>query len=182
MYKFIEEDSMLTRIDAFLLDKMQKFCDKLQEFTGLTKFCVMKWTLILYVALVWMHTIFDDFESIDIICAPIITVGVFVGVRVIGKQEKEFLNNKLPVYSPFHWASVRILAFWAFAIPALIYLCSNRPELITNGLSGLCVIVFIYAWACIPRPPSKSKTRQMYEKVLMWLNGLLVPPVPVGSE
>lgn len=170
---------MIKRVDAFLLDRAQKFCDKFQRLTGLTKFRLEKWSLILSSVFYWMFAI-GVLDEVLTVMALLLSIHTFYYVRAIERQEMNFLARSELEFRAEHHCSIRtiflllhvwILAFgliFAFALidPSGIWLC---------GYSAF-VIVTAYLAACTPRPPSKSSMREWLERCLIRINSLLPEP------
>lgn len=178
---------MLKRLDGFLLGVAQRFCDKFQRFTGLTKFKLQKWAVISSVISGWGATAFLGFPSISVLSGLMNTAAWSFNIWIDEKTEAEFLANGNLVSSLMDSISVR-LAFVCILGGLGIF-----SILVDAGIGGMLfcqamfLIAYVYFSACIPRPPSKSKMQEWYEKVLTALNESLKPepalvPIPVVAR
>lgn len=172
----------LAWFDGKLLDAVQKFCDKVQRLTGLTKFRLEKWAILLSTIFFWGCIIYIP-DPLNVLLGLWNSVSTLPIVRQIERGEAEFLKNGRLELSLTHLASMRLLVVICFGPPIII-----SPFLLPDGLYQLMIctlvgfIAHVYFSACTPRPPSKSKAREWYEKALTWLNDRLKPaPIPVPS-
>lgn len=172
---------LILKLDSFLLSLMQKFCDKMQRTTGLTKFFFEKWSLILISPCYWM-LYFSDFDTMWLFISIGVSVCTFVLVPIIGWQETEFLKKgllRLPVGNTPILRIICIL-FLIFDV-TLVYTYGNSSYLWAAGGMTLTTSWY-YLECCIPHPPSKSKARELYEKGLSWLGDILEPgPSPLAN-
>ncbi|MFA5998076.1 MAG: hypothetical protein WC814_01690 [Candidatus Paceibacterota bacterium] len=109
------------------------------------------------------------------------TGGAFL-VRSIERKEAEFLKNGNFV-QPFFDMPVRVAILIGIGSLATVNFVS--ADFGNNVLSygQISYIACAYFDACIPRPPSKSKVRELYEKGLWWLNDKLQPaPLPETNQ
>lgn len=166
---------MLTRVDAFLLAKIQKFCDRFQQTTGFTKFVPQKLLLLSAALLFGIGIILSG--SLIWIAAYVGYFGLVVcGIIRTDNEEEEFLRTGKIYESGFAAPSRRLLQLCGFLV--LSFLFSLFPVEDGNGFISFAFLLFsvwMYTCACVPRPPSKSKMREWYEKALTWLNDKLAP-------
>ena len=168
-------------LDRVLLDAAQKFCDKFQRLTGLTKFTFQKWAVILSMLFFAVVAVYD-FDLVLVAMAIINTTYAVFIVYKIEEEESKFLENRNLTISPFHDSSERIITLF-FATPFLfVFSIIGSPRSYLCMCSVVCIVAWVYFSACIPRPPGKSKAREWSEKAMMWLNDKLKPaPVPEGT-
>lgn len=172
---------MLKIIDNFLLRSAQKFCDAFQRLTGLSKFWMEKWLTILFTlsleiafAISGKGTFYSSFWM-----AVLVVWGIIV-VRDIEKEECEFLSHGKLRFNFMRTFSFRLSGFFVIELPyAAIWLLSGSME---NLMVFASFMMWLYVMACVPRPPSKSKFRQWYEKALTWLGDRVRDaPTPLGA-
>ena len=96
----------LAWLDGVLLNVAQKFCDKFQRITGLTKFVLQKWSLIFGTSLLTWLTLSRMEEFVGTIFLVVATV---VSARIDEKSEREFLKKGNILYEPSHNKRTRIL-------------------------------------------------------------------------
>lgn len=166
-------------LDGVLLAAAQKFCDKFQRVTGLTKFRLQKWSLIFTLILGWGLIVFG----------PMIIPSVLMHTLVLGgniwmddRDEAAFLAKNTLAISPANFTLVRIIGsccLGGLGICVLLFVPEFRIF-----LYGELLFLFIYLYfsACIPRPPGRSKMREWYNKTLWAVNDWLKPaPVPASN-
>lgn len=174
---------LLEWFDALLLATAQKFCDKFQQFTGLTKFRLEKWSLILSLASIWWAVLTIDvsivFLFLVIPISLICTMSVLRLIRAVELEEVEFLKNGHLIAFPSRFLPFRLLTvcvFGGMGIYNLLFFGRTGQALFFQQLS---IVASVYFSACVPRPPGRSKAREWYEKALTWLDGkLAMPPEP----
>lgn len=162
---------MLARVDSFLLDKAQKFCDRFQRLTGFTKFRIEKWLAISQMFLILYE--FVVARAIFMLTPLLVLVVVFtvLVVHYIERQESAFLKNaELDAPSKGNTAGLRL------SILAMVVLTVFVGSAL---LLWSLILADAYISLCIPRPPSKSKMREWLEKGLQELNSLLPEPAPI---
>lgn len=161
----------LTWLDDKLLGTTQKFCDKFQRVTGLTKFALQKWSLIFGTSLLTWLTLsrMEGFVSTSFLI--VVTV---INTRIDEESERRFLKKGKIRYESLYERRVRIptVILSTFA-SLLIYIGAENTLL--SVCSCISFISWIYFVACIPRPPSKSKAREWCDKMLTVLNDSLKP-------
>ncbi len=162
---------LLIKIDELLLGQMQKFCDKLQETTGLTKFKVEKWSYILHILLVSCMVWADYGYGGLVFVLPLLPL-VAATVRAIEWREQRFVQKgELEMaYIEAPLLRITMLILWGYVILGALW----DYDLLWVS-AGIAYIVWQYATACTPRPPSKSKLQQGYERLLTKLNDWLAP-------
>ena len=173
---------MVELLDSLLLSVAQKFCDKFQQFTGLTKFRLQKWTLITSTVFFWGGNV-SYFDPAMFALLSINTFSMMSIVRRTEKEESEFLANGKLFAVPWSDASLRfVLAMTIGCMGFLMWLLpsSKGGQWMSYGMISLSI--WLYICACVPRPPSKSKAREWYERGLTWLNDQLKPaPIPAPN-
>lgn len=177
---------MRARLDAFLLDKSQKFCDKFQRLTGRTKFQLEKWSLIAAATSYWMFVVERPSPFLMSISLMLSVSYIFV-IREIESEERAFLARGELKYDVSHSPVERsnfllfngtflLLGLWAFLVflaPGFLWFCTWIVSVLARK----------YFSACVPKPPSKSKMREWAEKSLMFLRDQLPPaPVPIPNQ
>ncbi len=177
---------MLAHLDSFLLSKAQKLCDQFQRLTGLTKFQLEKWSLILAATSYWMFAI-EVATTCIVLVALLESVISLMMVRDAEREERIFLARGELKPNINHIPKVRItnLAFYvgASALSMALMFIALVPELTWLLAWVTCVLTRIYLSACVPRPPGKSKMREWAENGVMWLRDSLPPaplPIPVS--
>lgn len=176
-----------------MLDWAQKFCDKTHRLTGLSKFKLEKWAVILwgllFIASVMLDTLvsFSTIVTIPmIITIPIVTAIVAEMVRQIENREARFLERGILSQGFWHFRATRIIALLVLVFLNTVYLQrfgGGDVPFLLDSFRCVVIAVWIYVSACIPRPPEKSKARQWCEKGLGWFNDKLVtPPEPVSNR
>jgi len=173
---------MLTRIDSFLLDKAQKFCDKFQRLTGRTKFLLEKWSLVVVAVSYWMFVI----EAVSlplVLMAGLHSSHCFFMARMTEYEEKTFLAHGELKYNANYDSSTRIGALLFFgtllSFSLWLFLVLPAPEFSWFCVWIISLLVRMYFSACVPRPPSKSKMREWLENGLKRINSFLPEPSPV---
>lgn len=178
---------MIEWLDSVLRDATQRFSEKFQRLTGLTKFTLEKWASI-------ASTIFFcgfsvcAFRYIGIGLALLTIILSAINIRRIEKEEIEFMTNDKLDFRLSNEFSVRkpLLIVDLFAIPwfsLVIFFGNQEFQIIVQSQCILGAILSNMAWRyfsiCIPKPPAKSKVREWSEKALGWLSERLQPsPVP----
>ena len=168
-------------LDGILLSVAQKFCDKVQRLTGLTKFRLEKWALVVVAICYLTVYVFGEHTAALTVLSVALIFSIAIGIRALEIMEADFLENgnlNEPCFS------VRGRIAWV-----VVYALLTGPEFVSADFADkvfVCgnasYILFVYFNACIPRPPSKSKMRELYEKGLTWLNDQLKPaPVPATN-
>ena len=179
---------MLARIDDFLMVRAQKFCDTTYATVGITKYRISKWALILYNVYTIMLGIMSGFVQAlwttpspqHLLLLLPLALWLYV-VYVIDRDEVHFLKHgtmrgKSERFCNYDLRLVSCRFFGSFTVLELVI--GHLDGIIQNML----FLLFVYTGACVPRPPSKSKGRELYEKSLMWLRGKLTKqPVPQPS-
>jgi len=178
---------MLTRIDSFLLDKAQKFCDKFQRLTGFTKFRIEKWLLIMIPLFAFVGLLITALTAetgvhiiilaFIVVLAMIPVVGLYsLAILVVERQEREFLKSgKLSAHAETNVPIFRIAGMAVFFLS--VYTIDFLGLAIVLAL--MCCTAVSYVLMCVPRPPSKSKMREWLENGLTWMNGILPEPTPI---
>ena len=167
---------MLAHIDTLLLNSAQRFCDAFQNITGLTKFRVEKWALIMIVMSLCVQTVTSRDSLFTFVFIPVmLTWGVFA-VWCIEREESDFLQNGRITHSVLDVSHFRIGVLLAVALPAALMGLFLADEV--SAIVSVSYVVWTYVSPCIPRPPGKSKMREWSEKALAWLNGRLPEPTP----
>lgn len=171
---------MIKTLDSRLISRAQWFCDKFHDLTGLTKFTLQRWALILS----WMFfcvssvimIIGSGIAWVVYVLLPLpslCAIRVFFLSRNIKREEIEFLRSGKLEYNIFHSTPTRLILVLTNGIMAVVNLVS------LNFLQELAFLgtVFLIAWfyfsICIPRPPGKNKVREWYENGLWWLDSKL---------
>lgn len=166
---------MFRRLDSILLRQAQSFCDKVKQVTGITKFRLEKWALVMATTFIWGIIAYKPI-SFGVVMGLIHTAGAAFVIRETEKREKEFLANEMLRLSAFHIVSVRLIlsgSIFAGSVYTLILMPNVVGALVTS--SEMCIIAWVYFSACVPRPPSKSRVREWYEKMLSRFQGELQP-------
>jgi len=180
---------MLRWIDGVLLGIAQKFCDKVQMYTGITKFRLEKWAIVLSSSCIlgaWALFLPEAGLTAGLVLSPMIialSVSTVWNIRKIEAQEVEFLKS-----GRFHVSSSSITYRGFLLTMTLLFCVAVMPPVDAVNLLCDAGYVFLvaegYFSACIPRPPGKSKFRKWYETALTWLNDQLKPdpiPAPAGN-
>jgi hypothetical protein len=171
---------MLIWLDGTLLSVAQKFCDKAQWLTGVTKFTLRKWALIATAAfMVACTALVGDLYLLALTIIFVSTTAIEAFKEK--KDEAKFLRNGSLAHTnwaatPERLAALVIscvgLAFLAFL--ALFVGLSHTPgQLFSCTL--VCYLASVYFAVCIPLPPGKSKAREWYEKRFRWLKDVFGP-------
>jgi len=173
---------MLTRVDSFLLEKAQKFCDTFQRLTGFTKFRIEKWLIVAAFATYWMFAIETSIPAV-VLAALMISFSHIFTIREIESEERAFLTRQELRHNINRSSTVRItfLVFSGSFLGFDIYLMEVDS---THGQIWfyawiISVLARVYFSACVPRPPGKSKVREWLERELQKLNSLLPEPAPI---
>jgi hypothetical protein len=167
-------------LDGVLLNTAQKFCDKFQSITGLTKFRLEKWALITSAIFFGGLTILLTEPILAVLALMYVPIAAFT-VRAIEKVESEFLKNGsliMPIWNlPVRLTFTSVQAFSAYL--SFSVNMDYKNQMACYGI--VAVILWMYLSSCVPRPPSKSKMREWYEKALTWLNNQVKPaPAPAS--
>ena len=171
---------MFAKVDVLLLHQMQKFCDRLQALTGISKFQVEKWALISNIACLWFSDIFsmnvEHFMRSETFILTLVWLAEIITIEV---EESAFVKCGAIFFKLHRCMPVRIASASAAAFISIV----EFPGW-TSG-SFLSLIVWIYASACVPKLPGKNKARHLYERALIWLNDRLQPvpeSIPVRAH
>jgi len=170
---------MLTRLDATLLGLAQKFCDRMQQITGLTKFRFEKWSLIVAMMFMWHYSLLNLIEPVHLFALCLTTLLLFRIIRTVEVCEARFLRDGELFLFGFARRESRIVILLLYTLFELLFALYGAWDLVCEFV---CLVLWVYFAACIPRPPSKSKIREYYEKGLEWLRGAVGPiptPIPV---
>ena len=163
----------LTWLDGILLGAAQKLCDKVQRLTGLTKFRLEKWAVIMSVVFFWADAVSNP-TGLIITANLYITFIMVVIVRIVEKEEVRFLASGELTPSLFHESLVRLAIALGFGLLiALTVLVAD--EHLLSVCAEASYVAWVYFSTCIPRPPSKSTMREWYEKALWRLDDMLQP-------
>lgn len=167
-------------LDGTLLGTAQKLCDKIQRLTGLTKFAIEKWTLIVMTAFFGTYTVTNS-STINILLIVTLTMLVVYVVHYIERAEVRFLKDgdlEYPIFNaPMRLSWLCINGFLAY----ISFISDDYAEIIL-ACGYICYILFCYLDECVPRPPSKSKAREWCDKLLTALNNWAKPaPAPTPS-
>lgn len=177
---------MFNTLDAFLLNKFQKFSDWSQEWIGWNNFF---WARIVFVlvTLEWtgsevLNFFIDKGPSIpfDIFFA-LLTVAVALFLKgVIDIIEQKCMNNDTYANDiAIRGASYRewvILFTFIFLgdiprgigiirISADITTFAHGLKAILSGTDQVFMLIMLYFLGCTPKPPKRSKARKLIEKV-----------------
>lgn len=172
---------MLLKFDEKLLSTAQKFCDKMQEITGLTKFFFEKWSLIMFLLSISVEilSLYGESEHSSLIFAAgfSCSVNILVWVPEICRIEKEemiFLRHGMLKFPRLYDFSRRFPLVGMVLLLVCLHLWVCQPP-----LSYFHPWIFFGGWiyfsACIPKPPGKSKLRQWLDD----LNKSMQNPIPV---
>lgn len=182
------------KIDALIQSVFQKISDRFTVLTGLTKFKLEKGALIVYLMSFWVGALSGEFNPAAIVTDLFVTLTSIPLIYAIGKNEARFLAKGELVRSVWHDTHMRIFFFllWVFGIPLclLLFPQKNDEQFIVPAIIATVIsfIVWMYFSICTPKPPTKSKVRELLEKGLKFLKevrGKLQPtptPVPVPSQ
>ena len=173
-------------LDGILLATTQKFCDKAQRLFGITKFTFEKWVLITGNAFFWAAIACTP-KPLFVFLGVWQTIGTISYVHKIEDGEARFLKDGELEFEWSHDVFMRLLSTILLGFFGVIVLLSPDTD---GGNLGyfyliLCLIAYPYFSACVPRPPSKSKMRELYEKAFRWLNDVLAPVpalVPISNR
>ena len=173
-------------LDGILLGAAQKFCDKFQRVTGYTKFRLEKWSLILIVVFHWACAVIRV-DSFLFLLLLIFTSGCVVTVHITERQEVEFQKTGKLRQAFFNTMQARLVVTLFMGCFAILGITSADFSLYVLSYGQASYILWVYFGACIPRPPSKSKMREWYEKGLSSLNDWLKPepaliPISVSNR
>lgn len=171
---------MFLVIDRYLLSLVQKICDKVQEMTGVTKFGVSNLLLATFTICVWIKAA-PVLTGVDWITVGMITGYIAMLVRENIQHEKIFLENG-SLIAP-HYTKFCLQPMWRgiFTVSILlttlgdIFVWGKREEESLFLVGSAAFLLSIFTMACLPRPPSKSKMRELYEKALGKLSEKLGP-------
>ena len=164
--------------DGVLKAAAQKFCDKFQQFTGLTKFRLEKWAWILSLASTWWAVLTVVDTPLVIILLAILsalfctTMGLHA-VRSIEQAEIEFLENGRLVAFLSSSPPMRLVGVYVLGVMGIFNLLFFGRTGQAVFCQQLFIVVAIYLSVCIPRPPGKSRAREWYEGALTWLDDRL---------
>lgn len=175
---------MFTWIDSLLLNVAQKFCDKFQRLTGLTKFKLEKWSSIIAATCYWMFAIYSPVPFL-IVVAVACSAWSFLAIRKIERREELFLARGKVLYSREFVPQFRIATLVSQGIFVILTLplLPFAPEMVWFLGWILCILAGTYFTACVPRPPSKSKVCEWLEQGLLWLRDKLPPvPTPIPNQ
>lgn len=168
-------------LDDVLLGAAQKLCDKVQKITGLTKFRLEKWAMIMLAVFFGVAMIcLSSPPSVLVALFPLLAISVASGVHAVEKEEVEFLRNgnlRKPIFGVF--GRIMWVAFYGFLVSISLSTWDYVDKMLACGDASY--ILFVYFDSCIPRPPSKSKARELCDKMLTVLNDML-KPVPVPAQ
>lgn len=171
---------ILKWLDGCLLAATQKFSDGFQWLTGLTKFRLEKWALVLALASLWLavFSVIDFFFS-GFLVAVMNTVSTMSLFRLIERAEAEFLATGRLLFAGAFPAAWRQVALFVYGIMGPYSLLLDE-----TGRELFCFWTFNVGWmyfsSCVPRPPGKSKVREWYEAASTWLDDRLTAlPEPV---
>lgn len=163
--------SVPEKLDTYLLGKMQKATDFIYDTFGITKFRIEKWAIILSGL---SYAMFAVMAQILILVgiAALLNIFSILNVYLCEKEERSFFaDGKISL--PRTDASFRMLflLLWIVMTPLLLI-----------DFVGLMLFVYAvasltryYANACIPRPPRKSKIRQLLEKAREYFREVAMP-------
>lgn len=177
---------MLTWLDGLLLCPLQWFVDKVQQHTGLLKFRLEKWALMTSIAGWATVYVFSEQNILLTVLFSMLIALVIGGIYWIEECEAIFLKNGSLV-GPMFDAPARLVLL-------VLYIFISIPAFATDDFADktmLCAnasyLLFIYLNACIPKPPSKSTFRKLYENALWRLNDWLKPapafvPIPIDNR
>ncbi|MDB5244750.1 MAG: hypothetical protein JWN18_620 [Parcubacteria group bacterium] len=172
---------MLKRFDAKILSLAQKFCDKVQNLTGLNKFRLEKWACILWGLFFTVGIFTEEGLYTSAIWSSIVLLSSAALVSLIERAEKMFLTRGQIQKSLWHEQTPRICALLFviflvtnyFTAPSEVFSPITLPRYVT-------LLLWAYFSACIPRPPRQSQIRQWYQRVLILLSGRHTPAPAVG--
>ncbi len=168
-------------LDGILLGAAQKFCDKAQRLTGLTKFTFEKSVIIASAVFFWGDFFFSSDVRLVVVVLPY-TLLIWYATRRIGEEESEFLASAKIHLSALHAATVRLTIACIFASLIGMSLWTLGRDALLMSCGYISYIIWVYIAACIPRPPSKSKIREWFNKVLWRLDDMLQPAPASASN
>jgi|GEM_PF-6226412 len=170
-------------LDATVLSKVQKLCDKFTEFTGRTKYFLEKWVVISATAII-------DFPLLHepaIVGAVLLTANSIALVFFIEGRERAFLQDPgaipLTTLRDPQFRCVLAASYIFVGVDALFLVPKETGHYFFVGT--LFMALAVYIGGCLPKPPTKSKFRQWYEQGLTWLNEKLKPApelIPIPSR
>ncbi len=164
-------------LDSIPLGATQKVSDAFQLLTGRTKYTLQKWMLILITGFFGVDCAFSQKPMLGILFLPWVAI-VIMSIRALEGLEAKFLKDGELFFSPYYAFEIR---FPLAAVYAILIFISEQTML----YAMICMFLYVYFGACIPRPPSKSKMREWYERALTGLNDWLKPApalVPIPSD
>jgi len=169
---------MLTWLDDALLSVAQKFCDKAQWLTGLTKFTLRKWALIATAVFMVAGTVLV-WDLTLLAFATIFVSAMAFEVFEEEKDEDEFLRSDIRLTHTSWAADPERLTALAISCVGLTFFSLFVGLSYTPGQLFFCTLVCylasVYFAVCIPRPSGKSKAREWYEKKFRRLNDIFGP-------
>ena len=170
----------MLKLDDLLLAVSQKFCDTIQALTGLTKFRIEKWSMMIS-SILWIAGFFAYGITLGVVVFIVVMPSTTLCVLIIERWEVAFLTAG-ELHPPVGSTSARITTFWIYSFLFLLNVYSNNSGFISLGI--VFWVGFWYIDACVPRPPAKSKAKQLWESGLWWLHDRLKPepamvPIPI---
>jgi len=171
-------------LDGILLGAAQWICDRTQILTGgVTKFRFQKWANILFIIFFWGGWIcLSSGSSGDFASGAINLFNTFLtvyNVRQTEAEEIEFLaSGEIKYHSQDEFSNRIVLLITCavmMSISVFFFFFPPRkgwfPEFgeILYFWSIVCLVMWGYFAACVPKPPCKSKVRQWCEKALQWI-------------
>lgn len=163
-------------LDSILLGAAQKFCDGNQKLFGITKFALEKWALVLTMLFFSSACLFEG-GIVSIFLIVVLVAAVTFRTLDLEKQERDFFKNNSPGKPPY---SMYERLFWLIYFGYFAARHFSAIGDIANQYmfyADICIILATYFNACVPRPPSKSKMCELYEKGLWWIYDWSKPAV-----
>lgn len=176
---------MIEKIDKELQSTAQKFCDTFQQWTGLTKFFLEKWSLIGRTSMFsFLCFLLLSGENVPLLWSFFVYIIICVQVCAtiflasnIELGEAEFLRNGrllFPSWRDYEDCDKQIrrtiwrICMLVASVP--VFLLVNTTILDYLKYSALCTCIVLeimqtYFSACIPKPPGKSKIRECLDSL-----------------
>lgn len=173
---------MIPQVDTYLLNKVQHISDRIQDWSGMDNFAIMKVLAVLCLLLYALRTYFSALAGPDSLGPLAFLMGIvivsypflfFVSAEKLCKNDSGFMNPTVITFARIRsWFLVIAGLVLLMDLPIIFSSVSESKDYYSI-LSRICFdikeilyILFLYFGSCTPKPKKPSKIKQFLKKAI----------------